>query len=121
MTREELKSLIDGGTFIRCADPYETGMALAFLRDEMGYQLVDVAYVKSIADNPSDYIGYAGTDSRYLYPHIDAGKKYITLSSAIHGKPTIMYADLECLMHDGDFSVDAGEFSQLISDLYMSR
>ncbi len=120
MTREELKSLIDGGTFIRCGDPYETGMALAFLRDEMGYQLVDVAYVKSIADNPSDYIGYAGPDSRYLHPHIDAGKKYITLSSVAHGKP-IMYDELECLMHDGDFSVDEGEFSQLISDLYMSQ
>ena len=120
MTREELKSLIDGGTFIRCGDPYETGMALAFLRDEMGYQLVDVAYVKSIADNPSDYIGYAGPDSRYLHPHI-AGKKYITLSSGIHGKPTIMYDELESLMHDGDFSVDEGEFSQLINDLYMSQ
>lgn len=120
MTREELKSLIDGDTYIRCGDPYETGMALAFLRDEMGYHLVDHEYVKKVADNPPAYIGYTGPDSRYLHPHIGAGKKYITLSSVTHGK-TIMYAELESLMYEGDFRVDEGEFSQLISDLYMSQ
>ncbi len=120
MTREELKSLIDRDAYIRCGDPYETGMALAFLRDEMGYQLVDHAYVKSIADNPFDYIGYAGTDSRYLHPHIDISKKSITLSSVTHGKQ-ILYVELESLMYEGDFRVDEGEFSQLISNLYMSQ
>lgn len=119
MTRDELRKCIDGGCYIHCVDPSETGAALAFLRDELGYKLVDVEYVINLANHPSAYAGYCGTDSKYLYPHTRTDHM-ITLSSKIHGVP-ISFVELEETINKNDFHVDEEEFAALIDTLYMPQ